>query len=84
MTSAILICSSDSFDSNDVVRECTRCGTRIFIRPQVDQVKIKVCKECGDFLFRECNGIEFDILPETVKEIRHVLQLGGIFRDRAS
>ncbi len=82
MMGAVLICSNESYFDDDLIRDCSRCGTRVYIRPHSDAIKIKVCAECGNFMLKENEGIEFAILPETVKEIRRVLQLGGIFRER--
>lgn len=30
---------------------------------------------------KESTGLEFSILPETIREIQRIMQLGGIFRD---
>ena len=84
MIDGVLICSTDRNFDDDISRDCSRCGALIFLRPYSDKVQTKVCHECGDFLMRESNGnFVFEILPETVRQIRRVLQLGGVFREKA-
>lgn len=83
MIDGVLICSTERAFDDDLKRECSRCGTLIFLRPYSDKVKNKVCHECGEFLMRESDGrFEYFILPETVTQIRRLLQLGGVFRDK--